>query len=753
MGEPKPEVAFSNGAVKQKPTTLNLSSGTSFYRSNLVNGRGSLNDHRHLQSLSKGPSLENDYQQISRLKSAISTASRSNESQLQAVLPLLTGLQQSAKQQSLSSSSWSSNSSDHEDPRDSPPPPTPASANPPNSISHVVEQRQLNGNHHGHQPIGGIGQSTRKSANGINSSNNNSNNNHVNVNGFSLYTPPTPIPAVSTASSKVQRTIPNGLPQPAPRRSHNIVAPPYHLTAIQQITAAFASSRGSPSSSSSSSSAASAAATAAVSSTGSSVASANSINNAYDTSPLYTLSSTAGAAAATPTATASTATKTKASSSTCSIPGSASWSGLNGLCSSSNFPETNVSPAIQKHKRYIDVHPESKPQQQQQLLDAIPSLAGPVRIRSSATSPATASQSLRNGDHCVPRRSRASANPTAAASISTIGGPSGSSFATAAIINSATSPSCSPSASSSTTCSSTTSSVCSVASNGTQSQQLYGNAAATATTPAAAWSTGEHASWDSSSSSSTSAAAGLVPHQPVARKAYSTTLPLHRPQSPTPTSKDYTLIATSNSNTWNCGASLKTRPHSIASSPQCNGVSSLAISSSPSDSGYRSLPSASSDYQLKSTSLQQAQAAQMRENHITRRQSLPSAQSLMRTNGPRPSPTFHGLPFKPFNCGVSPNGNPLFLGCTHLHGSSSGNVSSTGSSTRISTPASTPTSLLSTAQVIQQLLNAHKNGFKIDEDKLKLFIEILDTQERFAKVSLLGKISRYRDRTRYELTN
>ncbi|XP_023317419.1 uncharacterized protein LOC111694250 [Trichogramma pretiosum] len=107
----------------------------------------------------------------------------------------------------------------------------------------------------------------------------------------------------------------------------------------------------------------------------------------------------------------------------------------------------------------------------------------------------------------------------------------------------------------------------------------------------------------------------------------------------------------------------------------------------------------------------------------------------MRTNGPRPSPTFHGLPFKPFNCGVSPNGNPLFLGCTHLHGSSSGNVSSTGSSTRISTPASTPTSLLSTAQVIQQLLNAHKNGFKIDEDKLKLFIEILDTQERFAKVS------------------
>ena len=45
--------------------------------------------------------------------------------------------------------------------------------------------------------------------------------------------------------------------------------------------------------------------------------------------------------------------------------------------------------------------------------------------------------------------------------------------------------------------------------------------------------------------------------------------------------------------------------------------------------------------------------------------------------------------------------------------------------------------MFNTAQGIQQLLAHPKNGFKIVDEKLSLFIEILDTQERFAKVSRL----------------
>lgn len=229
-------------------------------------------------------------------------------------------------------------------------------------------------------------------------------------------------------------------------------------------------------------------------------------------------------------------------------------------------------------------------------------------------------------------------------------------------------------------------------------------------------------------------ASGLVLHQPIPRRAYASTMP--HPQPPTPTSQGPCLsILTNpgNSNTWTLGAALRPRPHSIATTPQ----GAPMPPASPSDSGYRSLPSAASDYQiLKSPSKSQQQNQQQHQQQnqsAVRRLSLPSAQTLLRTSGPRPSPTFHGLPFRPFTCGVSPNGNPIFLGCTHLHNS---NSSSGSIGTRTSTPVTSPATPLTTSQAIQQLLAQPRNGFKIMDDKVSLFIEILDTQERFAKVSV-----------------
>lgn len=222
-------------------------------------------------------------------------------------------------------------------------------------------------------------------------------------------------------------------------------------------------------------------------------------------------------------------------------------------------------------------------------------------------------------------------------------------------------------------------------------------------------------------------ASGLVLHQPVPRRAYATTLPHAQPPATTTQGVGLNVLGT---NTW---TGPRSRPHSIAS----NGTEAItpAVSASPSDSGYRSLPSASSDYQI----LQSPNNQQQQQNSASRRLSLPSAQSLLRANAPRPSPTFHGSPFRPFTCGVSPNGNPIFLGCTHLHSSNAQSTFPTSVSTpniaRTPTPATSPANMLTTSQAIQQLLATSRNGFNISDDKLALFIEILDTQDRFAKVS------------------
>ncbi|RZF37582.1 hypothetical protein LSTR_LSTR011402 [Laodelphax striatellus] len=114
----------------------------------------------------------------------------------------------------------------------------------------------------------------------------------------------------------------------------------------------------------------------------------------------------------------------------------------------------------------------------------------------------------------------------------------------------------------------------------------------------------------------------------------------------------------SHSQTW----SQARRPHSVAS---------------PSDPGYRSLPSATSSELLN------------------RRLSLPTPSHLLPTTGPKPSPTFHGLPF------------------------------SSGSSHRPTRAAS---------QALLLLLQSQRNGFNFMDDKVALLIDILDTQERFAQV-------------------
>lgn len=183
--------------------------------------------------------------------------------------------------------------------------------------------------------------------------------------------------------------------------------------------------------------------------------------------------------------------------------------------------------------------------------------------------------------------------------------------------------------------------------------------------------------------------------------------PLQHPiaRRPPPVSFQYSVPNTS----WN--STMPRRPYSIASSNSANSLTA------PSESGYRSITSSQSDYQVT-----KAPIANGLPPHDPRRL-LGSAHSQL-----KPSQTFHGLPFKPFNCGAS-NGLPLFLGCTHPHGSRSGTPATTPSKTAGSTPSSI-------REAVQHLLAQPRNGFKIMDDKMSLFIDIMDAQERFSQVTL-----------------
>lgn len=198
------------------------------------------------------------------------------------------------------------------------------------------------------------------------------------------------------------------------------------------------------------------------------------------------------------------------------------------------------------------------------------------------------------------------------------------------------------------------------------------------------------------------------------------------PHVTTATPSCVSMITTGSSHTWSSSNNQQRRVATTAATP-----TSVPVTLSPSDSGYRSLPPATSDYQILNSS-------HVTHNSTTRRLSLPStsAQVALGLQTPRPSPTFHGLPFlpvRPLTCGLSPNGNPIFLGCTHLHTPNS----------KTNTPATTPSNTVaSTAQALQQLLLQHpRNGFRTLDDKVNLFLEILDTQERFEQVRHLSSCS------------
>lgn len=233
-----------------------------------------------------------------------------------------------------------------------------------------------------------------------------------------------------------------------------------------------------------------------------------------------------------------------------------------------------------------------------------------------------------------------------------------------------------------------------------------------------------------SATSSPTAKLGGPVHQPGPRRPQSvvvtpcssTTL-LH---DTTATSSSIPVITAGSSHTWS-SSSAQQRRIATTSATQ----TSVATTLSPSDSGYRSLPPTNSDYQVLNCS-------QVAHSSATRRLSLPStsAQVALGLQAPRPSPTFHGLPFlpvKPLTCGFSPNGNPIFLGCTHLHTPNS----------KSNTPATTPSkTMTSTAQALHQLLlQQPRNGFRSLDDKVRLFLEILDTQERFEQVRHLSSCS------------
>jgi hypothetical protein len=218
-------------------------------------------------------------------------------------------------------------------------------------------------------------------------------------------------------------------------------------------------------------------------------------------------------------------------------------------------------------------------------------------------------------------------------------------------------------------------------------------------------------------------------HQPSPRRPQSVVVTASSSATPhhptTTTTSSVPVITAGSSHTWSSSSAQQRRVATTSAT-----LTSVAVTLSPSDSGYRSLPPANSDYQILNSS-------QVNHSSATRRLSLPStsAQVALGLQAPRPSPTFHGLPFlpvKPLTCGFSPNGNPIFLGCTHLHTPNS----------KCNTPATTPSKTVTTAQALQQLLfQQPRNGFRSLDDKVRLFLEILDTQERFEQVRHLSSCS------------
>lgn len=220
------------------------------------------------------------------------------------------------------------------------------------------------------------------------------------------------------------------------------------------------------------------------------------------------------------------------------------------------------------------------------------------------------------------------------------------------------------------------------------------------------------------------ASPAIVPAQSHFRSVPNTPIQSNIPRKITPYGSGY--------QTWNHNQELPKRPASFCgigspgnsytwSSSVRNGPrrplslgSAVISSSSTFNSDHKSLPSSVSDYLL--TSSQTTKKTEILSS-AQRRLSLPSAQAQLR---PKLSPTVQGITFRPFTCGISPNGTPIFLGCTHLHPSPS------ASKPRVVTPT--------TSQAIQQLLLHSRNGYQSPDDKIALFFEILDSQERFAKV-------------------
>lgn len=153
---------------------------------------------------------------------------------------------------------------------------------------------------------------------------------------------------------------------------------------------------------------------------------------------------------------------------------------------------------------------------------------------------------------------------------------------------------------------------------------------------------------------------------------------------------------------WTSSSSGSLRRHTNAPT-SVPATTSAALS--PSDSGYRSLPSSSSDYQLYKNPPVTSQPPPLTTSSLplpSRRLSLPTStqQSLNWAPGPRPSPTFHGQPFRP----TSANGLPYSSNAAR--------------------------------QALQMLLANPRNGFILGDDKIALLMDILDTQERFAQVKV-----------------